>query len=267
MQPLLNIALQAAREASQFIVQSYDREKPVDKVEKQPRDFVTWVDQKAESILINEIRRYHPDHQIITEESGVIPAEGEAKSEYTWIIDPLDGTTNFIHKLPQFAISIAILKNGKPEHAVVLDPVKQEEFYASRGGGAFLNAKRIRVSKETKPEAALIATGLPFREDQFARMEEYFATLQKIAKETSGIRRCGAASLDLAWMAAGRFDGFWEYGLKTWDIAAGALIAKEAGALVSDFRGEEAYLQSGDIIAGNPKIFKYLLTSVANKGA
>ncbi len=180
-----------------------------------------------------------------------------ARSEFNWIIDPLDGTTNFIHGFPQYAVSIAQTKNGVLEHAVVYDPNTNEMFTASRGSGAFLNDRRIRVSRRTRLNEALIGTGFPFR--QFDHVDAYLAMFKELTQKTAGIRRPGAASLDLAYVAAGRLDGFWEMGLSPWDMAAGVLLIQEAGGLVSDLSGEANYLTTGNVVAGTPKIFGQLL--------
>jgi len=255
MHPFINIANRAARSAGKAIINAFERMDLVRITEKQHNDFVTEVDQKAEKIIIDTIRKVYPNHSILAEESGA-----SAGDLFTWIIDPLDGTTNFIHGFPHFAISIAVKSEHNLEHALIYDPIRQETFTASRGEGAQLNSRRIRVSSHTGIQGALLGTGFPFRQHQ--NLEAYLKTLQPLMRQASGIRRAGAAALDLAYVAAGRLDGFWEFGLSPWDIAAGALLIKEAGGLVGDIKGGENYLTTGDIIAGNPKVFKGILQAL-----
>lgn len=262
MQPMLNIALRAARAAGDIIHQSADRVDQVDVETKGMNDFVTRVDRAAEKAIIETLRKSYPDHSFHGEESGFTEGRNDGK-DWVWIIDPLDGTTNFIHGVPQFAVSIAVQHQGQTEHAVVLDPIKREEFTASRGHGAFMNNRRLRVAARKGLEGALIGTGFPFRPDQMPHIDNYLAMFRTIAMQTAGIRRMGAASLDLAYVAAGRFDGFFEMGLSPWDMAAGELIIREAGGLVSDFAGGHDYLKSGNVVAGNPKVFKALLTTLS----
>ena len=253
MHPTLNIAVKAARRAATVINRASTQLDLLTVQSKSPNDFVTEVDRAAEQAIIEVLRDAFPGHGILAEESG----ESGPESEYTWIIDPLDGTTNFIHGMPQYAVSIAQTKNGVLEHAVVYDPNTNEMFTASRGAGAFLNDRRIRVSRRTRLNEALIGTGFPFR--QFDHVDAYLAMFKELTQKTAGIRRPGAASLDLAYVAAGRFDGFWEMGLSPWDMAAGALLIQEAGGLVSDLSGEANYLTTGNLVAGTPKIFGQLL--------
>jgi myo-inositol-1(or 4)-monophosphatase len=210
------------------------------------------VDRGAEQAIIEILLEAYPGHSILAEESG---AQGQ--SEYQWIIDPLDGTTNFLHGLPQYAVSIALAHKGVVTQAVVYDPNRNDLFTASRGRGAFLNDRRMRVSKRIKLEDTLIGTGFPFRE--LKHLEQYIAIFRDLVKQTSGLRRPGAASLDLAYVAAGWYDGFWELGLSRWDIAAGTLLITEAGGLVGDLQGTDRYMESGHLVAGNPKIFVQLL--------
>jgi len=253
MHPTLNIAVKAARRAATVINRASTQLDLLTVQSKSPNDFVTEVDRAAEQAIIEVLRDAFPGHGILAEESG----ESGPESEYTWIIDPLDGTTNFIHGMPQYAVSIAQTKNGVLEHAVVYDPNTNELFTASRGAGAFLNDRRIRVSRRTRLNEALIGTGFPFR--QFDHVDAYLAMFKELTQKTAGIRRPGAASLDLAYVAAGRFDGFWEMGLSPWDMAAGVLLIQEAGGLVSDLSGEANYLTTGNLVAGAPKIFGQLL--------
>ncbi|SEA32913.1 inositol monophosphatase family protein [Microbulbifer marinus] len=259
MEPMLNIALRAARKAGELIERAWERGDLMKFEEKARNDFVTEVDKASEQEIIYHLRKAYPKHSIRAEESGL--QEG-AEPDYEWIIDPLDGTTNFIHGVPQFAVSIACKYRGRIEHAVVLDPIKREEFTASRGRGAALNGRRIRVSPRQNLRGALIGTGLPFNGPALENIDPYLEALKEIAGQTAGIRRPGAAALDLAYVAAGRFDGFWEMYLSPWDIAAGALLVKEAGGLISDFRGGEDYLESGHLVCGTPKVFKPLLQIV-----
>ena len=259
MHPTLNIAVKAARRAGQIINRaSLDIEKLKIDVKRQS-DFVTEVDRAAEAAILDVLRDAYPSHGILAEESGL--AGTRADSEYQWIIDPLDGTTNFIHGLPQYAISIGLAHKGLMTHAVVYDPNRNELFTASRGGGAFLNDKRIRVSKRARLDEALIGTGFPFR--MFDHVEAYLAIFRDVAQKTAGMRRPGAAALDLAWVACGRMDGFWELGLSPWDMAAGTLLITEAGGLVGDLSGEPHYLKTGNIVGGNPKVFGQLLQIIA----
>lgn len=259
MEPMLNIALRAARSAGKLITDALDRVNLLAIEEKGRNDFVTEIDHASEKEIIYHLRKAYPDHNFLGEETG--KATGDNNS-YEWVIDPLDGTTNFIHGIPHFAISIACKHKGRVQHAVVLDPVKQEEFTASRGAGAALNGKRIRVSGRRGMDGALIGTGIPFSGFAFNHMTPFLECMHEIAGQTAGIRRPGAAALDLAYVAAGRFDGFWELNLKQWDIAAGSLLVQEAGGLVSDFRGGNNYLESGHILCATPKVFKPLLQIV-----
>ncbi len=262
MQPMLNMAVRAARAAGEIISQSAERVDLVDIEAKGYNDFVTKVDQTAERAILEVLQKTYPDHGFLCEETGHREGKGEGK-DWLWIIDPLDGTTNFIHSLPQFAVSIAVQHKGVTEHAVVLDPMRREEFSASRGRGAAMNGRRLRVTARKGLEGALIGTGFPFRPDQMDHIDNFLAIFKDIAQQTAGIRRPGAASLDLAYVAAGRFDGFFEFGLSPWDMAAGDLLIREAGGLVSDFVGGHNYLDSGNIVAGNPKVLKALLTTLA----
>ena len=259
MEPMVNIALRAARKAGDLILRATKRIDLVRVDEKGRNDFVTDIDYSAEKEVIYHLRKAFPTHTIISEEAGVLKGED---NDYQWIIDPLDGTTNFIHGIPHFGVSIACKHKEKLEHAVIVDPMRQEEFTASRGRGAYLNGSRIRTSNQIFLSGSLIATGIPFNSPSIEQMDPYLACLNDLAKESSGIRRLGAASLDLAYVAAGRFDAFWEMNLKPWDIAAGVLLIKEAGGLVSDFDGNNNYLNSGNIVCATPKIFKPTLQIV-----
>jgi len=258
MHPTLNIAVKAARRAGQIINRaSLDIERLQVSV-KQQSDYVTEVDRAAEAAIIDTIREAYPKHAILAEETGTSFSGGD--SEYQWIIDPLDGTTNFIHGFPQYAVSIGLAHKGVMNQAVVYDPTRNELFTAGKGAGAYLNDKRIRVSKRAKLAEALIGTGFPYR--MFDHADAYTAIFRELTQKTAGLRRPGSASLDLAYVACGRTDGFWEFGLSPWDIAAGTLLVSEAGGLVSDLAGESNYLATGNIVAGTPKIFGQLLQIV-----
>ncbi|MCV6615608.1 MAG: inositol monophosphatase [Cellvibrionaceae bacterium] len=262
MEPMLTIALRAARKAGELIERALERVDVLAFEEKGRNDFVTEIDRASEKEIIYHLRKAYPEHCIRGEEGGY--QEG-ADKDYEWIIDPLDGTTNFIHGIPHFAISIACKYKGQIEHAVVLNPMTREEFTASRGRGAALNGRRIRVSPRKGMAGALIGTGIPFNGYAYEHITPYLAALQEIAGQTAGIRRPGAASLDLAYVAAGRFDGFWEMNLQEWDIAAGVLLVKEAGGLISDFKGGNDFLDSGNILCATPKVFKPLLQIVGKQ--
>lgn len=256
MHPMLNIAVRAARRAGSIINRAALDGGGFEVRSKRLNDFVTRVDHAAEEAIIETVRKAYPDHGVLAEESGA--AAGRA--EYQWIIDPLDGTTNFIHGFPQYCVSIAIRHRDAVAHGVIYDPVKNELFTASRGRGAFLNDRRIRVSKCLRLADALVGTGFPFKE--VSRIELYTKQLKKMMQSSAGLRRAGAAALDLAYVACGRLDAFWELGLSPWDMAAGALMIQEAGGLVGDLRGEPNYLESGEIATATPKVFPGLLEAL-----
>ena len=256
MHPVLNILIKAARRASQIINRASLDLGHLQITTKRQSDFVTEVDKAAEAAIIEVLREAYPDYGILAEESGHTGGHAGG-SDYQWIIDPLDGTTNFIHGFPQYAISIALAYRGQITQSVVYDTVRNELFTASKGGGAFLNDRRIRVSKCIRLDDALLGTGFPYR--VYEHIDAYLAMFKELAKKSSGIRRPGAASLDLAYVACGRYDGFWEFGLSPWDIAGGALLISEAGGLIGDLAGNETYLQTGNVVAGTPKIFAQLL--------
>ena len=260
MSPMLNIGVRAVRAAGDLIVRYLDKSQNIKATEKSRNDFVTEVDRRAEEVIIGAIRKAYPGHAILAEESG---AQGD--SECQWIIDPLDGTTNFLHGFPQFAVSVALRRKGELEHAIVYDPLRQELFTASRGGGAQLNNHRIRVAGRNSLKGALIGTGFPFR--SFHRIDAYLEELKQLTSLTAGLRRPGSAALDLAYVACGRLDGFWEYGLRVWDIAAGALLIREAGGCVSNLDDGGQSIDSGNIAAGNPSIHDLLLTVVGSENA
>ncbi len=258
MHPALNIAIRAARAAGDVIIRQIDHVHNLPVIQKSRNDFVTEVDKRAEMIIVETLHKSYPDHAILAEESG-----RQGNSPHVWIIDPLDGTTNYLHGFPQYAVSIALQHNGELDQAVVYDPLRQELFTASRGAGAMLNNKRIRVSKQKHLQGALLGTGFPFREQD--RLDEYLDTFKALFSMTAGIRRAGAASLDLAYVACGRLDGFWEFGLEPWDMAAGALLVKEAGGMSSDIYGDGNYMESGNIIAANPEIISVMIKRINSK--
>ena len=256
MHPMLNIAVRAARKAGSIINRAALGGEGLKVRAKQANDFVTQVDQQAEEAIMGIVRNSYPEHGFHAEESG----RTEGKGEYVWIIDPLDGTTNFIHGFPQYAVSIGVQHRGSLAHAVIYDPLKNELFTASKGRGAFLNDRRIRVSKCLRLEEALVGTGFPFRE--ITRIDLYVRQLKNLMTGSSGVRRAGAAALDLAYVACGRLDAFWELGLSPWDMAAGALLIQEAGGLVGDLSGEGDYLEKGEVCAATPKVFPQLLEAL-----
>lgn len=248
--PFVNIGINAARSAGKLMVRALDHLDHLTIEQKGLNDYVTQVDKACEQEIIDIILKAYPNHGIIGEESGELNNPKDA--DYTWIIDPLDGTTNYLHGFPQFCISIGIMHKGRIEHGIVLDPMRQELFTASRGRGAMLNETRIRVSKVHQLQRALIGTGFPTRD--MAVVDKYCDIFKDLFPKTAGVRRAGAAALDLCYVACGRFDAFWEFGLKIWDVAAGSLIIHEAGGLVSGFGEDESFLNTGNIIASTPKI-------------
>jgi len=256
MHPMLNIAVKAARRAGSVINRATRNLDVLTVRTKSANDFVSEVDQEAERAIVDTLKAAYPDHAILAEESG-----SAGHSDYVWIIDPLDGTTNYLHGFPQYAVSIALMHRRVLTQAVVYDPARNDLFTASRGRGAFLNEHRIRVSRRSRLAEALIGTGIPFR--QFDHIDAYLAILRELTQKTEGVRRPGAASLDLAYVAAGRLDGFWEFGLSPWDIAAGALLIIEAGGLVGDLEGNDRYMDSGHVIAANAKVFAQLVQVMA----
>ncbi len=259
LHPMLNTAIKAARSAG-AIINRASLDLDLLKVNtKSPRDFVTEVDLAAETIIIDTLLGAYPGHGILAEESG--STRGAKDSDYVWIIDPLDGTTNFIHGFPVYAVSIALALRGQVQQAVVYDPTRNDLFFASKGRGAFLNDKRLRVSKRIRMDACLIGTGFPFRKgDDFKR---YMQMFEAVSVNCAGLRRPGAAALDLCYVAAGYTDGFFETGLSPWDIAAGSLLITEAGGLIGNFTGEADYLYQREVVAGNPKIYGQLVQMLA----
>ncbi len=257
MHPMLTIAVKAARRAANIMQRASSNLDLIRAEQKQHNDFVSEVDRAAEAAIIEIIREAYPTHAILAEESGGAALDGE----FVWIIDPLDGTTNYLHGYPQYAVSIALAQRGQVTQAVVYDPNRNDLFTASKGSGAFLNDRRIRVSKRISLTDSLVATGFPVSDLSY--LDSYLAMFVDMLKKTAGVRREGAASLDLCNVACGRVDGFWELNLKPWDIAAGSLIVQEAGGIVTDLFGEQGWLESGDIVAGNPKVLAQMLHALA----
>jgi myo-inositol-1(or 4)-monophosphatase len=255
LHPMLNIAVKAARAAGSVINRAALDLEVLKVGSKGPNDFVSEVDRNAEGVIIETLLEAYPGHGILAEESG--REHGARHSEYLWIIDPLDGTTNFLHGFPVYAVSIALAHRGQVQQAVVYDPTRNDLFYASKGRGAFLNDRRLRVSKRTRLSDSLIGTGFPFRKgDNFKRYVKMFET---VMQSCAGLRRPGAAALDLCYVAAGCYDGFFETGLNPWDVAAGSLIITEAGGLIGNFTGDSDYLYQREVVAGNPKVYGQLV--------
>lgn len=255
LHPMLNTAIKAARAAGAIINRASLDLDLLRVSAKSPNDFVTEVDHAAEQAIIETLLTAYPGHGILAEESG--RTHGKRDSDHVWIIDPLDGTTNFIHGFPVYAVSIALQVRGQIQQAVVYDPARNDLFYASKGRGAYLNDKRIRVSKRTRMSDALIGTGFPFRKgDNFKR---YMKMFELVMQSCAGVRRPGAAALDLCYVAAGYYDGFFETGLNPWDVAAGSLIITEAGGLIGNFTGEPDFLHQREVVAGTPRIYGQLV--------
>jgi myo-inositol-1(or 4)-monophosphatase len=259
MHPMLTTAVKAARRAGNVINRGA-RDLDLLKVSsKGPKDFVSEIDHAAEAAIVETLLGAYPTHAILAEEGT---AKGEnAEAEYVWIIDPLDGTTNFLHGFPQYCVSIALEHRGIVTQGVIYDPVRNDLFTATRGRGAFLNDRRIRVSKRHHLRDCLIGTGFPFRDGSF--LDTYLAMMKEMITHTAGLRRPGAAALDLAYVAAGCYDGFFEVGLNPWDVAAGSLLVLEAGGLIGDLSGEGDYLRGGQVIAANPKIFAQMVQALS----
>jgi myo-inositol-1(or 4)-monophosphatase len=256
MHPMLNIAVRAARNAGDIIIRHLNRLDQLTVSSKERNDYVSEADRQAEAEIIAVIRKAYPGHSVLAEESG----QHSGADEFQWIIDPLDGTTNFLHGFPQFAVSIGLRHRGRLDQAVVYDPLRQELFTASRGSGAYLDNRRIRVSRQTGLSGALLGTGFPFKDQQ--HLDTYLNMFRTLIIKTAGVRRPGSAALDLAYVASGRLDGFWELGLSPWDMAAGVLLIHEAGGLVGDLAGGHSYLESGNIVAATPKLFAALLREI-----
>ena len=252
MHPMLNIAIKAARRAGSVILRYMDQLERLSIETKGRNDFVSEVDRDAETEIVRVILAAYPNHGILAEESG-----HQRGDDYQWVIDPLDGTTNYLHGYPHFAVSIGLMHRARLEQAVVFDPLRNELFTASRGQGAQLNDRRMRVSRVANLKFALLGTGFPFRAEQ--HLEIWINTFRELLTRTSGVRRAGSAALDLAHVACGRLDGFWEIGLSAWDIAAGSLLIEEAGGLIGDFAGGQDFLQTGNVVAGNPQVYAKIL--------
>jgi myo-inositol-1(or 4)-monophosphatase len=255
MKPTTNIAVRAARQAGKLLLRYYGQVDAKSVSEKGRNDFVSEVDRAAETAIIDVIRKAHPNHAILAEESGET-----AGNDFQWIIDPLDGTTNYLHGFPQFSVSIALRHRGQLESAVVYDPMREEMYTADRGGGAFLNDRRIRVTQRKDLHGALLGTGIPFRDQRFVDL--YLAMMKTLIRDTAGIRRPGSAALDFAYLAAGRVDGFWELGLSPWDFAAGVLLVREAGGRVTDLSGGERFFETGNVVAGGLKVHQAMLHEI-----
>jgi len=254
--PAVNVAVRAARTAGQIILRHMNRLEGLAVVEKQHLDFVSEVDRLAETEIIRELKRAFPKHAMLAEESG---ATGQSKN--TWVIDPLDGTHNYLRGFPHFSVSIALLEHGDPIVGVVLDPLRNELFTASKGDGAFLNDRRMRVGKRDGLDGALLATGFPFR--QRAHLDAQIGMTRALLQQAEDIRRTGSAALDIAYVAAGRVDGFYEIGLKPWDMAAGVLLVREAGGKHCDFVGRDGMPGSGNLLAGNIKVVDAMIKAIA----
>ena len=254
MHPMLNIAIRAARAGGDVITRQMDRLDTITVHQKQRNDFVSEVDRAAEARIVETLLKAYPDHSILAEESGLL---GQSNSPYQWIVDPLDGTTNFLHGVPHFCVAIALTVKGKLDQGVVYNPISQELFTASKGEGAWLNNKRLRVSKVGSLEQALIGSAFPYRDGK--RLAGYMKTFQTLTEKSIGIRRQGAAALDLAFVAAGRIDAFWAPGLSPWDCAASALIIREAGGLIADFDGGTNWMETGEIVAATPRLLPHML--------
>ncbi len=251
MHPMLNTAIRAARSAGDLILRSSDHIGQLRIDQKGKNDYASEVDRAAEREIITILKTAYPSHAILAEESGV-----HAGDDFVWVIDPLDGTTNFLHGFPQYAVSIALKHKNRLEVGVVYDPLRDELFCAERGGGALLNSRRIRVSQQTSLKGALLGTGFPFKSD--THLDAYMGMFRALTTECAGLRRAGSAALDLAYVAAGRLDGFWEIGIMEWDMAAGILLIKEAGGVVTDFSFNDHYMQSGNVIAASPKMHQLM---------
>jgi myo-inositol-1(or 4)-monophosphatase len=257
MHPILNVATKAAREAGRIINRASQDVGSLKIQTKDYNDYVSEVDRSAEQAIIDVLKEAYPTHGFLGEESGKTNSDAES----IWIIDPLDGTTNFLHNFPAYCVSIALQEKGVLTQAVIYDPVRNDLFTATKGRGAFLNDRRIRVTSRSKLQESLISTGFPFKD--YSYLDTYLDIFKDMIKKTSGIRRPGSAALDLAYVAAGYSDGFFEINLSPWDIAAGALLVQEAGGIVGDFEGNESWLKTGNIVAGNPKVFGQMLQEIA----
>ncbi len=256
---MLTTAVKAARRAGNIINRGARDLDLLTVTAKGPKDFVSEIDRAAEAAIVDTLLTTYPDHAVLAEE-GTNKGKNPA-AEYVWIIDPLDGTTNFLHGFPQYCVSIALAHRNVVQQGVIYDPVRNDLFTATRGRGAFLNDRRMRVSRRVQLRDCLIGTGFPFRDGSY--LDTYLAMMKAMITHTAGLRRPGAAALDLAYVAAGFYDGFWEVGLNPWDVAAGSLLVLEAGGLIGDLAGEGDYLHGGQVIAANPKIFAQMVTTLA----
>ena len=253
--PAVNVAVRAARAAGQIILRYMNRLDGLAIIEKQRMDFASEVDRAAEAEIIRELKRAFPGHAILAEESGM-----QGSGKHVWVIDPLDGTHNYLRGFPHFCVSIGMLENGEPMHAVVFDPLRDELYTASRGDGVYLNDRRIRVSKRTELSGAMLATGFPFR--QRAHLAPQLDMTRALLADAEDIRRTGSAALDLAYVASGRFDGYFEIGLNPWDMAGGCLLVREAGGRFCDFMGRDGIPASGNLVAGNLKVVDAMLAAM-----
>jgi myo-inositol-1(or 4)-monophosphatase len=256
---MLTTAVKAARRAGNVINRGARELDLLTITAKGPKDYVSEVDRAAEAAIVETLLGAYPDHAILAEEGTAKGANPDA--ENVWIIDPLDGTTNFLHGFPQYCVSIALAHRGQVTQGVIYDPVRNDLFTATRGRGAYLNDRRIRVSRRQHLRECLIGTGFPFRDGRY--LDTYLQMMRAMIEQTAGLRRPGAAALDLAYVGAGFYDGFWEVGLNPWDVAAGSLMIQEAGGLIGDLAGEGDFLHSGQVIAANPRIFAQMVTALA----
>jgi myo-inositol-1(or 4)-monophosphatase len=256
MHPMLNIAIRAARAAGNIIASGFDNQTDLQTEAKGDNDYVTRIDKEAERAIIHKIKLSYPDHSFVGEEGGVV----EGDNDFKWVIDPLDGTTNFIKGIPHFAVSIALMHKGRLDQSVIFDPIRGELFTASRGAGAQLNGFRIRASKAKELSQTILATSFPFKNK--VKLPQYLDSFNKIFMQAGDIRRSGSAALDLAYVASGRYDGYWESGLKPWDMAAGELMVRESGGLVTDFSGGNDPMHKGEIVAGSPKVVQILVKNL-----
>ncbi len=259
MHPMLNIAVRAARVAGNIIAKGFENQSDLMTEAKGENDYVTRIDKEAEQAIIHKIKQSYPEHCFVGEEGGIV--EG-TETDYKWVIDPLDGTTNFIKGIPHFCVSIALMHKGRLDQAVVFDPIRGELFTASKGAGAQLNGFRIRASKARELGQTILATAFPFKDK--SKLAVYQQSFNKIFSQAGDVRRCGSAALDLAYVAAGRYDGYWESSIKPWDIAAGELIVREAGGLVTDFSGGNDPMHKGEIVAGSAKVVQQLVKQLKN---
>ena len=264
MDPIINTGIKAARRAGKLIVRYLDRLEQLSVEKKGRRDFVSDIDRTAEQEIIESIHYLYPNHRILAEESGdKYSAENARSDEFEWIIDPLDGTTNFLHGHPHFCVSLGVRRNGNIEHAVIYDPLREELFTASRNSGAQLNNRRIRVSGKSSLDESLLGTGFPLR--QIDRLDGSLRILRALLPKVSDVKVSGSAALDLAYVACGRIDGYCEAGLFAWDTAAGSLLVREAGGLTADFNGEQNFLSNGNIVAANARMFNELMGIVKSR--